>query len=138
MNADERQSFDSLTERVLSAIFEVSNTLGAGYWEKVYQGALLRELRVRGIKATAQASFTVTYTGQSASEYFADILVEDMLVIELKYWSGSITSTLRNASTTCEPPSGPFVSSSISRYPKPIGSVRSRGLKKRNWLPLTG
>src|ERR1700677_4361311 len=53
MNAD----FDLLTERVLGAIFEVSNTLGCGFLEKVYERALLRELCLRGIRATSQASF---------------------------------------------------------------------------------
>src|ERR1035438_932038 len=48
MNADE---LDSLTERVLGAVFEVTNTLGAGFLEKVYQRALLRELGLRGIRA---------------------------------------------------------------------------------------
>ena len=48
MNAD---SLDSLTERVLGAIFEVSNTLGVGFLEKVYPRALLRELGLRGIPA---------------------------------------------------------------------------------------
>ena len=83
MNTDER-GFDSLTERVLGAVFEVSNTLGAGFLEKVYERALLIELRLRGIRATSQVSFEVTYKGQPAGEYFADILVEDVLVIELK------------------------------------------------------
>ena len=83
MNTDER-GFDSLTERVLGAVFEVSNTLGAGFLEKVYERALLTELSLRGIRATAQASFTVTYKGHSVGEYFADILVEDVLVLELK------------------------------------------------------
>ena len=81
MNADQ---LDSLTERVLGAVFEVTNTLGAGFLEKVYQRALLRELGLRGIRAVAEASFTVTYTGHSAGEYFADLLVEDVLVVELK------------------------------------------------------
>jgi GxxExxY protein len=84
MNTDERGFFDSLTERVLGAIFEVSNTLGAGFLEKIYERALLRELGLRGIRATAQASFTVAYKGHSVGEYFADILVEDVLVVELK------------------------------------------------------
>src|ERR1017187_8267123 len=81
MNADQ---LDSLTERVLGAVFEVTNTLGAGFLEKVYQRALLRELGLRGIRAVAEASFTVTYTGHSAGEYFADLLGEDVLVVELK------------------------------------------------------
>jgi len=83
MNADQH-GFDFLTERVLGAIFEVSNTLGAGFLEKVYERALLIELTSRGIRATAQTSFPVTYKGQTVGEYFADILVEDALVIELK------------------------------------------------------
>ena len=84
MNADERGFFDSLTERVLGAVFEVSNILGAGFLERVYERALLMELGLRGIRATAQASFAVTYKGHHIGEYFADILVEDVLVVELK------------------------------------------------------
>jgi GxxExxY protein len=69
---------------VLGAVFEVSNTLGAGFLEKVYQRALLRELGLRGIPATAEASFPAVYKGQCVGEYFADILVDDALVLELK------------------------------------------------------
>jgi GxxExxY protein len=78
------RGFDVLTERVLSAVFEVSGTLGAGFLEKVYERALLRELGLRGIRASAQASFAVTYKGRAVGEYFAYILVEDALVVELK------------------------------------------------------
>ena len=84
MNADERRFFDSLTQRVIGAVLEVSNALGAGFLEKVYERALLTELGLRGIRATAQASFAVTDKGRYAGEYFADILVEDALVVELK------------------------------------------------------
>ena len=84
MNTEEPGCIDSLTERVLGAVFEVSNTLGAGFLEKVYERALLRELGLRGIPATVQASFAVSYKGQSVGEYFADLLVEDELVVELK------------------------------------------------------
>ena len=51
MNTDEHGYFDALTERVLGAVFEVSNTLGAGFLEKVYHCALLHALRLRGIRA---------------------------------------------------------------------------------------
>jgi len=81
MNAD---SFASLTDRVLGAIFEVANVLGAGFLEKVYERALIKELGFRGIRATAQASLPVTYKGECVGEYFADIVVEDVLVVELK------------------------------------------------------
>ena len=74
----------ALTERVLGAVFEVSNTLGAGFLEKVYERALLRELDLRSIRTAAQASFAVSYKGQSVGEYFADIPMEDVLVVELK------------------------------------------------------
>lgn len=81
MNAD---LFDSLTERVLGAVLEVSNTLGAGFLEKVYERALLREFELRGIRATSQASLVVTYKGRYVGEYFADLLVGDALIVELK------------------------------------------------------
>ena len=85
MNADERRFCpNSLTERVIAAIFEVSNILGAGFLEKVYQRALLRELALRGIRATGEASFAIRYKEHSVGEYYADILVEDVLVVELK------------------------------------------------------
>lgn len=73
-----------MTERILGAVFEVSNTLGAGFLEKVYQRALLHESKLRGIQAVGQASFPVLYKGLCAGEFFADILVEHSVVIELK------------------------------------------------------
>ena len=84
MNADENERLNSLTERVLGAIFEVSNVLGAGFLEKVYRRSLLRELALRGIRARSEVSFPVKYKGNTVGEYFADIVVEDLLVVELK------------------------------------------------------
>jgi GxxExxY protein len=83
MNTDECAFFDSLTERVLGAVFGGLQH-GAGFLERVYERALLAELVLRGIRANAQASFAVTYKGHNVGEYFADILVEDVLVVELK------------------------------------------------------
>ncbi len=84
MTTTQHPPIDTLTERVLGAVFEVSNTLGAGFLEKVYERALLKELSLLGIQAVSQASFPVTYKGEYVGEYYADILVEDILVIELK------------------------------------------------------
>ena len=67
MPPDERD-FDLLTGRVLAAVFEVSNTLGSGFLEKVYERALLRELGLCNIRATAPASFTVRYKSHSVGE----------------------------------------------------------------------
>jgi len=84
MNTDQNGLFASLTESILGAKFEVSNTLGAGFLERVYERALLHELKLRGIPAAAQVSFPALYKGQCAKEYFTDILVENAVVIELK------------------------------------------------------
>ena len=118
-----------MTERVLGAVFEVSNTLGAGFLEKVYQRAPLRELRLRGIRAAAEISFPVTCKGQPAGEYVADVLVEEALVIESNVPSVSPTNTPRSVSTTCELRAGVCVCSSISRNPGSSGSESSTGFR---------
>ena len=82
--AADQQEFDALTERVLGAVFEVSNILGAGFLEKVYERALVKELGLRGIRTAVQAPCPVTYKGCTVGEYFIDILVEGALVVELK------------------------------------------------------
>lgn len=74
----------ALSEKVIGAVFEVANTLGAGFPEKVYERALVRELRLRGIRVQAQASLEVCYKGESVGSYLADMVVEDELVVELK------------------------------------------------------
>ena len=75
---------NELTEQVLGAVFEVSNTLGTGFLEKVYHRALLHELRLRGVRTASEVSFSIKYKGQVVGQYYADILVEDALVLELK------------------------------------------------------
>jgi GxxExxY protein len=73
-----------LSERILGAVFEVANTLGAGFLERVYERALLHELKIRGLQVVAQAPFPVFYKGLRVGDYFADILVEGEIVLELK------------------------------------------------------
>ena len=84
MNTNEHEFFDPLVERVVGAAYEVSNVLGAGFLEKIYERALLRELALRGLKVRSQAPFPVLYKGQRVGDYLADILVEDQLIVELK------------------------------------------------------
>ena len=69
---------------MLAAAFEVSNTLGIGFLEKVYERALWRELKLRGIQAVQQASLKVMYKGGNVGIYCADLLIENVLIVELK------------------------------------------------------
>ena len=73
-----------LSEKTIGAILEVANTLGAGFLEKVYERALVRELGLRGMRAEAQVPVEVSYKGENVGSYFVDIVVEDELMIELK------------------------------------------------------
>ncbi len=86
MNANTREweILDGLVERVVGAVYEVANVLGAGFLEKVYERALIRELILRGLKVRSQVAFPVGYKGQCVGEYLADLLVEERLIVELK------------------------------------------------------
>jgi GxxExxY protein len=84
MNGEERASLNSLAEAVVGAAYEVSNTLGAGFLEKVYEGALLNELALRGIRAKTQVSYPVKYKEQHVRDYIADLVVDDRLLVEIK------------------------------------------------------
>jgi len=75
---------NSLTEAVLGAAFEVSNTLGAGFLEKLYERALVNELALRGIAAVTQVAYPVAYKGQIIGEFQPDLVVEGILIVELK------------------------------------------------------
>jgi len=76
--------FESVTEQILRCAFEVCNTLGPGFLEKVYERALIRELAAAGLVCVSQAPLPVFYKGALVGDYFADILVEDLVLVELK------------------------------------------------------
>ena len=75
---------NELTYAIRGAIFEVNNILGPGFLEKIYENALLIELRIRGLKTESQVPLKVLYKENVVGEYFADILVENRVIIELK------------------------------------------------------
>ena len=77
-------SLTNLTGEIINAAFEVSNTLGCGFLEKIYEKALIHELRLRGLKVASQTPFPVIYKGQSLGDYHPDILVEETVLVELK------------------------------------------------------
>jgi|SRR5208337_4022310 len=88
MNADEinkrQQELDGITEKIIGCIYRVSNTLGSGFLEKVYENALAIELRKSGLKAQQQYGIQVKYDGAIIGEFAADLLIEEKVIIELK------------------------------------------------------
>ena len=99
MHAD-RDRLNELSGRSIGCAFTVLNTLGAGFLEKVYENALAHELRSAGLKVAQQTAVKVLYHDVVVGEYFADLVVEDALVVELKpsrHWTMRIGC---NAPTT--------------------------------------
>ncbi|MFV9690656.1 MAG: GxxExxY protein [Desulfobacteria bacterium] len=72
------------TYKINGAVFEVNRIVGSGFLEKVYENALLVELRKRGLRAENQVPIRIQYKGQLVGDYFADIVVEDEVILELK------------------------------------------------------
>jgi len=81
MNMDEHEF---TLRNVVGAAYEVSNALGAGFLEKVYHRAMARELACRGLAFRTNVSCPIDYKGERVGEYFADMIVEDCLLVELK------------------------------------------------------
>ena len=75
---------DDVTNRIIGAAFEVSNILGAGFLEQVYRRALAKELKLRGLDARQEVPFRVVYKGDDMGTYMADLVVDGLVVVELK------------------------------------------------------
>jgi GxxExxY protein len=73
-----------VTEKIIGCAFTVSNALGAGFLEKVYENALALEIQKAGLKVLQQHPIQVWYDGVVVGEYFADLLVQDSVVVEIK------------------------------------------------------
>ena len=80
----DKNRFDGITEQVISAAYRVHNVLGCGFLEKVYENALAHELRKRGFNVQQQVKVDVYYDGVIVGEYFADLIVEGAVLVELK------------------------------------------------------
>ncbi|MEK6551643.1 MAG: GxxExxY protein [Pseudomonadota bacterium] len=83
MHADEKR-INAISERVIGCAQRISNTLGCGFLERVYENAMTHELRKAGLKAEQQIRFPVVYDGVNLGEYVADLVVEDMVIVETK------------------------------------------------------
>jgi GxxExxY protein len=85
MNTDKhRWELNQVTEKIIGCAFEVSNTLGCGFLEKVYENSLVHELRKAGLQVHPQYPIKVYYDGIVVGEFAADMLVEGRVLVELK------------------------------------------------------
>ena len=75
---------NDITYAINGAVFEVNDILGPGFLEKVYENALVVELKKRGLKVKNQVPIKVSYKGEVVGDYTADLLVEDEVIVELK------------------------------------------------------
>ena len=79
-----RSEINQITERVINCVYRVSNTLGSGFLEKVYENALAIELRESGLRVEQQHPIKVFYNNNLVGEFVADLLVEDRVIVEIK------------------------------------------------------
>ena len=85
MNADSQDfKYKELTEKIISIFYRVYNKLGYGFLEKVYEKAMAIEFKKEGIPIVSQSAINVLYEGQVVGEYFADILVDNKVIVEIK------------------------------------------------------
>jgi GxxExxY protein len=85
MNTDEhRWKFNQITEKIIGCAFKVSNTMGCGFLEKVYENSLVHELRKAGLHVHPQYPIKVYYDGVVVGEFACDLLVEECILVELK------------------------------------------------------
>ncbi|AMV70464.1 GxxExxY protein [Desulfuromonas carbonis] len=75
---------EEITNQIICSFYNVYNKLGYGFLEKVYENALFIELALTGLAVQQQAAIVVNYAQQMVGEYFADLLVEEKVIVEIK------------------------------------------------------
>ena len=73
-----------LTEDIIKFFYRVYNTLGYGFLEKVYENSMMIEFQKEGLHAVQQSSIDVTYENEIVGQYFADIIVDEKIIVEIK------------------------------------------------------
>lgn len=76
--------YQDLSDKIIKCFYEVYNILGYGFLEKVYESALFNELKISGLNCERQKKIDVYYKATLIGEYYADIIVEDKIILELK------------------------------------------------------
>jgi GxxExxY protein len=80
-----------LTEKIIKIFYKVYNTLGYGFLEKIYENAMMIEFRKEGIPAVSQSPIKVLYEDEIIGEYFADVLVDRKVILEIKAAKNLVT-----------------------------------------------
>ena len=78
------EELNQITQKIIGCLYNVSNTLGGGFLEKVYQNAAAIEIAKTGLLVHQQYPIHVKYDGVIVGEYFADLLVQNLVLVELK------------------------------------------------------
>lgn len=76
--------YRSITEQIIGCAYKVANSLGVGFLEKIYENALFYEIDKAGLNVIQQAPIKVTYEDIVVGEYFADLIVQNEIIVELK------------------------------------------------------
>jgi GxxExxY protein len=85
MDTDQKEGkYKELTEKIINIFYRVYNTLGYGFLEKVYENAMMIEFEKAGIQAVSQSPIRVLYDEKAVGEYYADILVDGKVIVEIK------------------------------------------------------
>lgn len=79
---------EDLSKKIIAAAYNVHNELGYGFLEKVYKNALAIELKENSLKCALESPLKVLYRGRTVGDYFADIIVGDKIIVEVKALSG--------------------------------------------------
>ena len=82
--------YQDITEKIIKAFYNVYNSLGYGFLERVYENAMMIELKSLNLNCEKQKQIKVFYKNENVGEYYADIIVEDKVIIELKAAEGIV------------------------------------------------
>ncbi len=84
MISTDNYKHSEITEKIISAFYKVYNTLGYGFLEKVYENAMFIELVAQGMRVEKQKRIKVFYENKEVGEYFADLAINEFVIVELK------------------------------------------------------
>lgn len=83
-DASQRQEMNEITQKIIGCAYDVNNTLGVGFVEKVYENALAHLIRKSSLIVVQQHPIRVNFDNIAIGEFYADLLVENRVLVELK------------------------------------------------------